>query len=401
MAATIEPPVDNFAIKIKIENCGECVFCVSVCPYEALAVVEETKKVKLDTDKCKLCGLCYAICPSGLIDIEYYNVDVLGEYIQKNVEELGAEEVTIACRGTGLTPDNWRDHLEQAADGGDETKTLFFTLPCLGRINLNFLVNSYEFGIQKINLFACKEEFCRYKEGSKVMANKFGATQLLLEDMGYEMDQITFQTVAPKANIEENKCIACGTCAFVCPYEAVKIEQSAKLDLEKCMGCGQCVPSCPAEAITLEGWETDKIGTQIKEFADGTAAEPKILIMGCQWSDYKAGDEDNDLPENVMFLRMPCSGRVDVLHILRALSAGIDGVMVTSCLDDQCNLETGNKRTRSRIEKLKKDLETLGLSDRVRISAMNPKFLGMFDSELTEFENKITELGPTPLKGGS
>ena len=74
MAATVEPELENFAIKIRIVNCGECVFCVSVCPFEALAIVEETKKVKVDTDKCKLCGLCYAICPSGLIDIEYYNV---------------------------------------------------------------------------------------------------------------------------------------------------------------------------------------------------------------------------------------------------------------------------------------------------------------------------------------
>jgi coenzyme F420-reducing hydrogenase delta subunit len=400
MAATVEPELENFAIKIKIVNCGECVFCVSVCPFEALSIVEETKKVKVDTDKCKLCGLCYAICPSGLIDIEYYNVEVLGEYIQKKVGELGADEVTIACRGTGLTAENWRERTDNTAEDGED-KTLFFTLPCLGRINLNFLVQSYEYGIQKINLFACEEDFCRYKEGSKVMANKFGATQLLLEDMGYEMDQISFAQVAPKASIEENKCIACGTCAFVCPYEAIRIEESARLDTEKCMGCGQCVPSCPANAISIEGWEFDRIGKQITDFAGVSASEPKVLILGCQWSDFAAGDEENKLPENVRFLRMPCSGRVDTLHILRALSAGIDGVLVAACLDDQCNLETGNKRTRSRIDKLKTNLETLGISDRVLIFNTHSKYLGMFDEHVNKFTEKLKELGPSPAGRGA
>lgn len=53
--------------------------------------------------------------------------------------------------------------------------------------------------------------------------------------------------------IDENKCLGCGACAFVCLFnipQAVNSEKSLYIiDGEKCLGCGQCENICPNNAI--------------------------------------------------------------------------------------------------------------------------------------------------------
>ena len=45
----------------------------------------------------------------------------------------------------------------------------------------------------------------------------------------------------------------CGTCAEVCPVEAIKIEDDkAQVDEEECVDCGTCVEECPEGALSLE-----------------------------------------------------------------------------------------------------------------------------------------------------
>lgn len=70
-----------------------------------------------------------------------------------------------------------------------------------------------------------------------------------------------------KSHIDEKKCIKCGRCRDVCPYEAiVKSERPcaascgvdaiesdylgrAKINQDKCVACGQCLVNCPFSAI--------------------------------------------------------------------------------------------------------------------------------------------------------
>ncbi|HAV42840.1 TPA: hypothetical protein DCX15_02345 [bacterium] len=385
----------EFALTINTDLCGECIFCVSVCPYEALTIDPETKKVVLAQDKCKLCGICYATCPSALINIEYYNIASLGEHIKKEMGKTGAQELTIACRGTGLTS---KTFWKEASHEDRKNDSIFLGLPCLGRININLLMQMIEVGIQKINLIACEEDYCRYKDGSRIGHNKFEAAQIILEDIGCSADMIDIQTRAPKVNIDESKCITCGTCAFLCPYKAIRIEQSARLNKEKCKGCGICISSCPAIAVSAECFDFDTTCTEIEAFAKETISPgPKIIVMGCQWSEYRYADEESSSEKDVRFISMPCSGRIDVLHILKAFSVGIDGILISMCLDDLCNLEDGSKRAQARVAELSHHLEKLGLNERVKTCLVHPKYIDMFKDELTIFIQKINELRLSPV----
>jgi pyruvate ferredoxin oxidoreductase delta subunit len=56
------------------------------------------------------------------------------------------------------------------------------------------------------------------------------------------------------AVVDSNMCVACGTCADVCPTGAMEIVSGvfAKPTEEKCVGCGICAKECPASAIRVE-----------------------------------------------------------------------------------------------------------------------------------------------------
>ena len=55
------------------------------------------------------------------------------------------------------------------------------------------------------------------------------------------------------AYVITDECVACGTCAGVCPVEAIS-EGDGKyvIDADVCAECGTCVDQCPVEAIVEE-----------------------------------------------------------------------------------------------------------------------------------------------------
>jgi len=54
------------------------------------------------------------------------------------------------------------------------------------------------------------------------------------------------------AQVDADLCAACGTCAGVCQFAAIWVDDGfARTDVSACMGCGVCVSHCPQEAISL------------------------------------------------------------------------------------------------------------------------------------------------------
>ena len=66
-------------------------------------------------------------------------------------------------------------------------------------------------------------------------------------------------------------------------------------------------------------------------------------------------------PPEIKIILMPCTGRVDILHLLKAFEGGADAVFVAGCLEGECHYLMGNIRARKRVAKLKKDFTELGI----------------------------------------
>jgi coenzyme F420-reducing hydrogenase delta subunit len=106
-----------------------------------------------------------------------------------------------------------------------------------------------------------------------------------------------------------------------------------------------------------------------------------------------------EYPANVRIVRVPCTGKVDVMLMLRAFQKGADGVYCVGCLEGTCHYNAGNLRCRERVEHVQHLLGEIGLEkERVRMynlsSGEGPTFAA-YAKEMTAY---IKEVGPSPLK---
>jgi coenzyme F420-reducing hydrogenase delta subunit len=106
-----------------------------------------------------------------------------------------------------------------------------------------------------------------------------------------------------------------------------------------------------------------------------------------------------DYPLNVKIIRVPCTGKVDVVHLLRAVQKGADGVYCVGCLEGACHYNEGNLRCRERVEHVRRMLAEIGLeADRVRMYNLSSGEGPTFAAYAKEMTEHIKSLGPNPLK---
>jgi F420-non-reducing hydrogenase iron-sulfur subunit len=94
----------------------------------------------------------------------------------------------------------------------------------------------------------------------------------------------------------------------------------------------------------------------------------KIVAFLCNWCSYAGADAAGTSrlrqPENIRIIRLPCSGRVNPLFIIKAFNQGADGVLVSGCHPNDCHYSEGNFYARRRLEFLKEYLPFIGIDKR-------------------------------------
>ena len=97
-----------------------------------------------------------------------------------------------------------------------------------------------------------------------------------------------------------------------------------------------------------------------------------------------------------------CSGRVDMAHVLRAFSNGMDGVFIGACHLNECNYVThGNFIAMNMVLLFKKIMEHIGLNpNRLRMQFMSGAEANVFVESTNSFIKTIKELGPLGIDEG-
>jgi F420-non-reducing hydrogenase iron-sulfur subunit len=136
---------------------------------------------------------------------------------------------------------------------------------------------------------------------------------------------------------------------------------------------------------------------------DQKSAGLNLTIFFCQQLD---PDQDvnrraleKELGERIRFFPMPCSGRIDPLHLMRALESGADKVYLVTCPEGTCRYREGNLRAQKRIVFTQELIEEIGLeSERLELiitSAGNPANIDKMVRELLDREASV---GPSPVR---
>ena len=104
-------------------------------------------------------------------------------------------------------------------------------------------------------------------------------------------------------------------------------------------------------------------------------------------------------PPDIKLLLLPCTGRVDIIHLLKAFEGGADLVFVLGCLEGECHYLKGNIRARKRVNKVKKDFEAMGLEpERIEMFNLSSSEGPRFAAIAREMVERALKLGPSPAK---
>jgi len=127
--------------------------------------------------------------------------------------------------------------------------------------------------------------------------------------------------------------------------------------------------------------------------------EPKIVAFCCHYCAFAAADLAGVLrlkyPPNVHIIRLPCTGKLDALYLLKAFEAGADGVMVAGCLEGSCHFISGNLRAKRRVLAVKSLLEKIGIEkERLEFFNLSSAQGDRFAQIAREMTQRIRELGP-------
>jgi F420-non-reducing hydrogenase iron-sulfur subunit len=131
--------------------------------------------------------------------------------------------------------------------------------------------------------------------------------------------------------------------------------------------------------------------------------EPEIIVFACHYCAYAAADLAGSMrlqyPSNIRMIKLPCTGKLEVIHLLRAIEAGADGVYAAGCLEGECHYLKGNLWARKRVNHVKDLLAEMGIEpERVEMYNMSSAMGAKFAEVATEFTQRIKELGPNPVK---
>ena len=390
----------TLVVSINQDYCSRCSICYSICPYEAIHRDAETGKVEIDLQKCQVCGICYSACPVFAIEIVYYDYDGLVKYVENAQKRLGAETLVLMCRGN--SPSTGEVEKILAEQGLSIKNYVPLRLPCSGRVPTEFIFKVLKLGIKNIVSIQCEDDFCRFKEGTKINARRLFLSGKILEELGFSKDAVRVIKYSRKVVYDTAKCVGCDKCVFICPYEAIEVEPFAtpKILYEYCMGCGACALVCPHHAIQIEGFEFENV---LKRYADSAlklkaeGKSPVILVFCCQWSEFSVLDH----PENVFFkrnavvLEIPCFKALDPFHVVNALRNGFDGVMAVVCSAEDCKLQEGRDVAERNMDVLMNVLKKMNLSERFELFEASPRQFSNFEKKLDEFVKKLTTLQQT------
>lgn len=134
--------------------------------------------------------------------------------------------------------------------------------------------------------------------------------------------------------------------------------------------------------------------------------QPKMIGIICNWCCYGGADlcgvSRFQYPPHIRLIRIMCSARVDLLHILRAFSNGQDGVFVGGCHLCDCHYVTnGNFNAYSMVQVFRKIMKHIGIfPERLRIEWVSAGEGIRFANFMNEYSDELTRLGPIGIAEG-
>ncbi len=132
---------------------------------------------------------------------------------------------------------------------------------------------------------------------------------------------------------------------------------------------------------------------------DQAPFEPRITAFVCNWCTYTgadlAGTSRLQMASNVRIIRLPCTGRIDPMFIIKAFERGADGVIVSGCHPADCHYNAGNYHARRRFTVFRELADFMGIDPRrMTFSWVSASEGGKWRDVVNETVSRIRGMGP-------
>jgi len=151
----------------------------------------------------------------------------------------------------------------------------------------------------------------------------------------------------------------------------------------------------PERTMRAEGGEATVAG----DAATMAGFEPRITAFVCNWCTYTgadlAGTSRLHMASNVRIIRLPCTGRIDHVFLVKAFERGADGVIVSGCHPADCHYTAGNYHARRRFGVFRELLSFMGVDpERLTFSWVSASEGAKWADVVNETVARVRRLGP-------
>ena len=127
--------------------------------------------------------------------------------------------------------------------------------------------------------------------------------------------------------------------------------------------------------------------------------EPRIIAFVCNWCTYTgadlAGTSRMKYQPNIRLIKLPCTGRIDPVMIIKAFERGADGVLVSGCHPGDCHYNAGNFHARRRWIMFHQLMDFIGIdSSRLHFSWVSASEGRKFVDVVNGFTDEVRAKGP-------
>jgi F420-non-reducing hydrogenase iron-sulfur subunit len=130
--------------------------------------------------------------------------------------------------------------------------------------------------------------------------------------------------------------------------------------------------------------------------------EPEVIAFCCSYcadsAAALAGSKRMQYPAGIRIISTPCTGKLEMEHLLEAFEKGVDGILIVGCLEGGCHFVEGNLRARKRTDRIRSILDEIGLgSERLKMVNLSDAMASAFVQNMQGIMGTIKALGPNPL----
>ncbi len=126
-------------------------------------------------------------------------------------------------------------------------------------------------------------------------------------------------------------------------------------------------------------------------------------MFACMRCSYAASDLAGTLKIQynpiVRIIRFPCTGRVDIIHLLRGIVDGADAVIVIGCHKADCGYVSGNLAAERRVKFVRNLLKQMNINpERVQMHFVSAAEANEVVQIIEKVAKQVVEIGPSPFR---